>query len=142
LLSELGIVAHQYTSAETAQADARALLARFGAGDYQVLTAMKVLDEGIDIPQTDTAFLLASTTVRREWVQRRGRILRRAPGKTAARLHDFLVVPPDLSKHGRAVLRSELRRAEEFASLAVNEWARHGPRSVISHYDDLATQGR
>lgn len=136
LLSRLGIISHQFTNAETSCADAKKLLDRFGQGDYQVLTAMKVLDEGIDIPQTDTAYLLASSTVRREWVQRRGRILRKAVGKEVATLHDFLVIPPDPgSDEGKAILRGELRRAEEFARLAVNEWANDGPRLVLSKYD-------
>ncbi|HWA67419.1 MAG TPA: DEAD/DEAH box helicase family protein [Mycobacteriales bacterium] len=136
LLSRLGIISHQFTNAETSRADAKKLLDRFGQGDYQVLTAMKVLDEGIDIPQTDTAYLLASSTVYREWVQRRGRILRKAPGKEVATLHDFLVIPPDPgSDHGKAILRGELRRAEEFASLAVNEWSNDGPRQILSKYD-------
>jgi len=142
LLSDLGIISHQFTSAETSRADAHHLLDRFGRGDYQVLTAMKVLDEGIDIPQTDTAFLMASSTVRREWVQRRGRILRCSPGKVGATLHDFIVVPPDpSSRHGRAVLRGELTRAIEFASLAENEWENDGPRSVLSAYEDAFRLG-
>lgn len=137
LLSDLGIVSHQFTNAETSRANADHLLDSFGRGDYQVLTAMKVLDEGVDIPQTDTAFLMASSTVRREWIQRRGRILRVSPGKSIATLHDFLVIPPDPeSNHGRAVLRGELTRGEEFASLAVNEWDDDGPRSVLSAYQD------
>ena len=99
---------------------------------------MKVLDEGIDIPQTDTAFLLASSAVQREWVQRRGRILRQAANKTLARLHDFIVVPPDVeSVASQAILRSEHRRAEEFASLAENEWDNDGPRGVMSRYESL-----
>ena len=139
MLQALGINIHQLTSTETAYRDAGGYLEAFGRGDYQVLTAMKVLDEGIDIPQTDTAFLLASSAVQREWVQRRGRILRRAPGKTLARLHDFITVPPDPeSPSGQSILRSELRRAEEFASLADNEWDSDGPRSVISQYESLA----
>lgn len=142
VLAELGIISHQYTGAETSRADSRALLDKFAAGDYQVLTAMKVLDEGVDIPQTDTAFILASSTVRREWVQRRGRILRCFPGKESATLHDFLVVPPDLtSTGGRAVLRGELARAEEFAGLAENEWDSGGPRSVIAPYEDALNSG-
>ena len=138
VLQALGINSHQFTSAETAYRDAGGWLEAFGRGEYQVLTAMKVLDEGIDIPQTDTAFLLASSAVQREWVQRRGRILRKAPGKTLARLHDFIVVPPDAeSPAGQSILRSELRRAEEFASLAENEWDNDGPRTVISRYESL-----
>ena len=139
MLQTLGINSHQFTGTETAYRDAGDWLEAFGRGDYQVLTAMKVLDEGIDIPQTDTAFLLASSAVQREWVQRRGRILRRAPGKMLARLHDFIVVPPDAeSPAGQSILRSELRRAEEFASLAENEWDDDGPRTAISRYESLA----
>jgi superfamily II DNA or RNA helicase len=136
LLAELGIISHQFTNAETSRADARRILDLFAAGDYQVLSAMRVLDEGIDIPQTDTAFVLASSTVTREWVQRRGRILRRAPGKTEATVHDFLVLPPDGStNYGKSILRGELKRAEEFVGLASNEWVTGGPRSVISRYE-------
>ncbi|MCY3922320.1 MAG: DEAD/DEAH box helicase family protein [Chloroflexi bacterium] len=133
MLSDLGIISHQFTSAETSRHTAAKLLEAFGRGDYQVLTAMKVLDEGIDIPQTDTAFILASSAVQREWVQRRGRILRRAPGKSMASVHDFIVVPPEPdSEEGASILRGELRRAEEFAALAENEWDSDGPRSIIS----------
>jgi superfamily II DNA or RNA helicase len=136
MLSELGIISHQFTNAETSRADAKRILDLFAAGDYQVLSAMKVLDEGIDIPQTDTAFVLASSTVTREWVQRRGRILRQAQGKEIATLHDFLVIPPDAdSTYGRSVLRGELRRADEFAGLSTNEWENDGPRSVLSRYE-------
>ena len=132
LLQDLRITSHQYTSEETGTSASRRHLERFGAGDYQVLTSMKVLDEGIDIPQTDTAFLLASSTVEREWVQRRGRILRKSPGKEFANLHDFLVIPPDsTSPAGTALLRSELRRASSFADLAENEYDPYGPRSMI-----------
>ncbi|MCY4522853.1 MAG: DEAD/DEAH box helicase family protein [Caldilineaceae bacterium] len=138
ILAELEIISHQFTSAETTYRDARNWLEAFERGDYQVLTAMKVLDEGIDIPQTDTAFLLASSAVQREWVQRRGRILRRAPDKILARLHDFIVVPPNSeSSAGQAILKSELRRAEAFARLAENEWDNNGPRSIMSRYESL-----
>lgn len=132
LLTDLGIIAHQFTNAETSRADARDLLEKFGRGEYQVLNAMKVLDEGIDIPQTNIAFLLASSTVEREWVQRRGRILRRADGKNAADLHDFMVIPPDPnSEDGRRLLRSELRRVEQFGHIALNEYDPGGPIEVI-----------
>lgn len=136
LLSELRIIAHQFTNAETSRPDTTRILDLFAAGEYQVLSAMKVLDEGVDIPQTDTAYILASSTVTREWVQRRGRILRQAPGKSEATLHDFLVIPPDTStRYGRAVIRGELKRAEEFAGLSSNEWDTGGPRSVVSSYE-------
>ena len=138
LLERMHIISHQYTSRETGTAQGRRILDRFGAGDYQVLTAMKVLDEGIDIPQTDTAFLMASSTVQREWVQRRGRILRQAPGKQMAHLHDFLVVPPEINTSGgQSLLKSELRRAIEFADLAENEFDPDGPNSLIQYFEAM-----
>ena len=136
LLQDLRITSHQYTAEETGTSASQGYLRRFGSGGYQVLTSMKVLDEGIDIPQTDTAFLLASSTIEREWVQRRGRILRKSPGKEFANLHDFLVVPPDSSSpSGTSLLRSELRRASSFADLAENEYDPDGPRSVLRNLE-------
>ena len=132
VLQKLNIIAHQYTSEETGKSYSRGILERFASGDYQVLTAMKVLDEGVDIPETDTAFLLASSTVEREWVQRRGRILRQAPGKVVADLHDFIVIPPDLdSAASKSLLRSELRRASAFADVSENEFDPDGPNATI-----------
>jgi superfamily II DNA or RNA helicase len=138
ILERLHIISHQFTSKETGTARAQRILERFDSGEYQVLTAMKVLDEGIDIPQTDTAFLLASSTVRREWVQRRGRILRQAPDKKIAHLHDFLVMPPDIeTSTGQSLLKSELRRATEFASLAENEFDTDGPNEAIRELEAM-----
>jgi superfamily II DNA or RNA helicase len=90
-----------------------------------VLVAIKCLDEGVDIPAVDAAVILASSTNSREFIQRRGRVLRTAPGKHSAQIHDLLVVPardetgqPDRSR--ATILRTELRRASEFASHARN----------------------
>ncbi len=132
-LQALDIISHQYTAQETGLSESRSILDRFASGVYQVLTAMKVLDEGVDIPHVDTAFLIASSTVEREWVQRRGRILRNAPGKRVAHLHDFIVTPPvtATSSGSNSLLRSELRRASAFADLAENEFDPDGPNSVI-----------
>ena len=139
MLQDLRVTSHQYTSEETGSSRSTSLLEGFGNGDYQVLTAMRVLDEGIDIPQTDTAFLMASSTVEREWIQRRGRILRNAPGKKFAHLHDFIVVPPDNgSNSGASLLRSELRRANAFADLAENEYDPGGPNGVIREFESFA----
>ncbi len=136
MLQRLDIISHQYTAEETGTKWSRKILDQFGSGDYQVLTSMKVLDEGVDIPQTDTAFLLASSTVAREWVQRRGRILRHAPGKSFANLHDFIVVPPTLdTPAARSLLQSELRRAAAFADLAENEFDPSGPNDVIQEIE-------
>ncbi|TDD44200.1 DEAD/DEAH box helicase [Nonomuraea terrae] len=138
LLRRLGIRFHEFTNTETGRSGSERYLEAFGRGEYQALTAMKVLDEGIDLPETDTAYLLASSTVRREWVQRRGRILRRAEGKTHAVLHDFIVVPPaDEAGEGRTILTGELLRAREFAGAAENEYDPDGPRTVINRLERI-----
>ena len=101
-------------------------LATFEDGGYQVLLAKRVLDEGVDIPSIREAFIVASSTVQREWIQRRGRVLRRHPQKPWAIIHDFLALPPAQSvKHEggavtRRIIRTELDRAYSFAAHARN----------------------
>lgn len=68
------------------------VLQQFDRGDIQILVAIKCLDEGVNIPATREAFFLANTTNPREFVQRRGRILRKSKGKHEALLHDFVVI--------------------------------------------------
>ena len=138
MLNELGIVAHELTYNQTGSGVAQDILEAFAQGSYQALTCMKVLDEGIDVPQTKTAYLLASSTVRREWVQRRGRILRKSSDKEIAHLNDFIVVPPEPnSPTGRAILRQELERGREFASLAENSGEEGGPWEVMAQFEPL-----
>lgn len=76
-----------------------------------ILLAIKCLDEGIDIPMINRALILASSTNPREYIQRRGRVLRRSPGKYSSHLFDVIVVGSD----GRAITPSEVVRAMEFA---------------------------
>ena len=86
--------------------------------------AIRCLDEGVDIPAIRTAVILASSSNPRQFIQRRGRILRKAAGKTQAELFDMIVVPPDLGREywaiERRVLKGELTRFVEFADLALN----------------------
>jgi superfamily II DNA or RNA helicase len=141
LREELDVLFHQLTAAETAnRSKTEAILDRFAAGDIQVLTCKRVLDEGVNIPQVTTAYLLASSTVQRQWVQRRGRILRQcaAIGKSVARLHDFIVVPPDPSTPaGRSILRSERMRARAFAEAADNAGGEDDPFAAIDGLDEV-----
>lgn len=76
-----------------------------------ILLAIKCLDEGVDIPMINRALILASSTNPREYIQRRGRVLRRSPGKYSSHLYDVIVVGSD----GRAITPSEVVRAMEFA---------------------------
>ena len=135
LQNDLNLTIHELTAQQTSKkGKANDLLDRFAAGDYNAFTCMRVLDEGVDVPQVSEAFILASNTVRRQWVQRRGRVLRKcdAINKELAHLHDFIVVPPDpRDKGSRSILKGELDRAREFAELAANGGISDGPFDEI-----------
>jgi superfamily II DNA or RNA helicase len=93
-------------------------LAEFERGGG-IMLAIRCLDEGVDIPRIDHALVLASSTTRREFIQRRGRILRRADRKYQAEIHDLLVDVEGFDDAAAATfLRNELARAREFASSA------------------------
>lgn len=134
--TDLAVIFHQLTAEETASRQrTEQILNDFTAGRYQAITCKRVLDEGVNIPQVAEAYLLASNTVRRQWIQRRGRILRRcdAIGKTHAALHDFLALPPDPDDPAaRGVVRQELARAHEFSVLAENAGGDDDPFTVIA----------
>jgi len=124
---EIGMRCASYTA--RTQAERRIeLLKQFSSGEIQVLVAIRCLDEGVDIPATRTAYILASSTNPRQFIQRRGRVLRLFPGKTTASIYDFFVSPPleyipEYSKEYtvmKNLVRRELKRAHEFAELAEN----------------------
>lgn len=122
--NDLHLTAHSYV-AETPRAERLELLRRFGTGnDLRVLVAMRCLDEGVDIPDARVAYLLASSSNPRQFIQRRGRILRRAPGKDMAEIIDYLAVPQDGTPLNynveRSLLTREIERANEFGKLAEN----------------------
>lgn len=90
-----------------------------------ILVSIRCLDEGVDIPDVSHALILASSQNPRQFIQRRGRVLRRAPDKQVATLHDAIVVPvsADDEPEQISLLKSELVRAIEFASHAINKGA-------------------
>ena len=145
LLQSRSILFHQLTAEETANREqTKRIIAEFQDGEIQVLTAKRVLDEGVNIPQICKAFILASTTVERQWVQRRGRLLRTcsAIGKTHSVIHDLLALPPKLESgldpDARGLVRSELQRAQEFARLARNAGRPDGPLALVDKMVDAA----
>jgi superfamily II DNA or RNA helicase len=120
--SDLGMRVSRYTADENL--DQREVLrAQIDNGTLQGLVAIRCLDEGVDIPSIKTAVILASSSNPRQFIQRRGRVLRRAAGKDLAVVYDMVVVPPEeaiVSESERSLLRKELVRFVEFADLAVN----------------------
>lgn len=125
----VGLRVHRFTAEESME-ERLSLLERFDSRDLQGLVAMKCLDEGVDVPGTQSAYILASSSNPREFIQRRGRILRNAPGKSEAKIFDLIAVPSldtkaikssPLFETERKILRRELRRFHEFSRTAKNQ---------------------
>lgn len=113
----------RFTSRES-RPERERILENFRVGVIDALVAIRCLDEGIDVPACSTAYILASSRDPRQFIQRRGRILRRSPGKTHATIHDFVVVLPDghedESDYARRLVKAELGRVAEFSKLSEN----------------------
>ena len=117
------------------------ILADFAAGKLEVLTSMKCLDEGVDVPRSELAIFCASTGNPRQFIQRRGRILRLHPDKRYAVIHD-LVVAPEVNSAAenfsmeRSLLSGEIRRVRDFARLSENaDYAYNELEEVLSYYN-------
>ncbi len=115
----LGLPVHTFTAIESAE-ERRRILYQFGSGELHSLVAMRCLDEGIDVPATRTAYLLASSINPKQFVQRRGRVLRRFPGKHFATIFDFIFLERISSDSKRQQVQNEINRFAEFASVATN----------------------
>lgn len=119
-LSELGLRVHKFDSTVPTK-ERRKVLMRFADGELQILIAIKCLDEGVDVPSTRCAYFLASTSNPREFVQRRGRILRNYEGKHFAEIYDFIVFPTDVDEQNfTSIAKKELPRFAEFANSSMS----------------------
>lgn len=126
LYSDFGLRMAKFTG-ETKDRDQ--ILQQFKAGSLDALLAMKCLDEGVDIPQTKYAIFCSSTGNPRQYVQRRGRVLRNFKGKDFAIIYDLIVKPiinhtntdEKLSKIEKNIFLSELKRLVNFSVLSENK---------------------
>lgn len=116
---------HQYTFSE--DTDIRAdILKNFKNGTIKCIVAIKCLDEGLDVPYANVGVLMSSSGNPREFIQRRGRLLRKDPSKKHADIYDFFVTPPkeviaDSDEMYKSQISRELSRISEFAKSARNE---------------------
>lgn len=128
--NQMGINVAQFTSRENAQ-KRKQLISSFDEGvSIQALIAIRCLDEGVNIPSVNKAFILASSTNPKEYVQRRGRVLRLYKGKQFAKIYDFITLPialDDVSSYAeediataRSLVKRELARMIDFAKIAEN----------------------
>ena len=129
--NELNMKVSQFTSKEDVS-EREILKKEFSTGDnLQALIAIKCLDEGVNIPKIKTAFILASTTNPKEYIQRRGRVLRLSEGKDFAEIYDFVTLPRPLDavtsltdqqmNKDLSLVKNELCRVNEFTRLSMNE---------------------
>ena len=117
-LQRKGVRVSPFTSDEN-RWQRREILRQFKDGETEAMVAIRCLDEGIDVPACRIAYLIASSRNPRQFIQRRGRILRRAPGKEQAKIYDFVVVMPENHLATEEIagdfLRNELGRVADFA---------------------------
>lgn len=126
---ELGMKVTHFTSSESS-AEREIIKKKFSEADpYQAIVAIKCLDEGVNIPGIKTAFILASSTNPKEYVQRRGRVLRKAPEKPFAVIYDFITLPRPLSsvehysdeaRMDLSLVKKEIARMGEFGEISRN----------------------
>ena len=116
VLSAHDYKASQFTAQENMQ-DRMELVDSFNKGEISALAAIRCLDEGINIPSIKSALILSSNDDYREFVQRRGRILRTYNGKQSAKIYDVIVLPKSNSEQWAKI---ELRRFHEYAKLSEN----------------------
>jgi superfamily II DNA or RNA helicase len=138
LLNQRNVSFHQITSEETInKKKLSALINAFDSGKLSVLTSKRVLDEGFNIPQTETAYLLANNTVIRQWTQRLGRVLRKSKStnKTKAIIHDFLVIPASFDRNididFKNLMKGEYQRIKFFNNLSINGLEPHGSMDIL-----------
>lgn len=152
--NDLGMEVARFTSQENIESRAM-IKEQFLKGDrLQAIVAIKCLDEGVNIPGIRTAFILASTTNPKEYIQRRGRVLRKAQNKDIAEIYDFVTLPRPLdevssltaeqAQRDKALVKNELARIKEFGRLSENSMISNELIWDIEeayHLTDEATEG-
>ncbi|MBU3129014.1 DEAD/DEAH box helicase family protein [Clostridium tagluense] len=101
------------------------VLREFENGYYDTLVAIKCFDQGVDVPKLDKIYIMASDSLSRQTIQRRGRVLRQCKetGKNIAFIYDMVVLPPEGIFDGigvNSLVSNELRRVREYMRLSEN----------------------
>jgi len=121
IIDSFGIRVARFDSTFTKK-ERELMLEHFDTGTIQVLVAIRCLDEGVDMPQAKVGILVSSTTNPREFIQRRGRLLRNFEGKIESIIHDLIVlndIPYKMLMEKMAY--REIPRVSEFSMHASNK---------------------
>jgi superfamily II DNA or RNA helicase len=117
------------------------ILKNYEQGKTHVLTSMKCLDEGVDVPRSELAIFCASTGNPRQFIQRRGRVLRLHKDKVHATIHDLVVVPEVVDESTyemeKGLVKKELERVVDFANLAMNKTDTYEELKQVLNYYNL-----
>jgi len=125
ILHDHSIVGQKITQSESPD-ERTAIINDFKKGRYQVLVAIKCLDEGIDIPEAETAIIMESSTNPREYIQRIGRVIRQSNTPKTSKLYDMIVVPDitiinnELKEIEMKIFDKEINRVMEISKHALN----------------------
>ena len=131
------VMVKQFTANSTNREE---ILKNFEESKIHVLTSMKCLDEGVDVPRSELAIFCASTGNPRQFIQRRGRVLRLHKDKIHATIHDLVVVP-EVSDEStfemeKGLVKKELERVVDFANLAINKTDTYEVlKSILDYYN-------
>lgn len=146
LSNDLGMKVAKFTSEESIDVR-KGILSGYKNNDLQALVAIKCLDEGMNVPAIKTVFIMASSTNPKEYIQRRGRVLRKSEGKDFAKIYDFITVPrpleeamslsTDYKQQELALIKKELYRLEDFAKLSENLYDSINTRDSIKKAYDI-----
>lgn len=136
--SDPHVIVRQFTADS---ADRDTMLKGFANGSIDVLTSMKCFDEGVDVPRSEFAVFCASTGNPRQFIQRRGRVLRTHKDKQFAVIHDLIVIPDKVFDEEcynleKNLVASELKRVRDFALLSENlNDTDNELQDVLNHYN-------
>ena len=142
LQNELKMSVKRFTAEENLK-ERQNIKTYFSQGMYQVITAIKCLDEGVNIPGIKTAFIMSSSRNPKEFVQRRGRLLRKSDDKKKAVIYDFITLPRDLDnvipgdiEEDKTIIVGEIARMIEFGKLSDNpELTNDLVNQIMTAYD-------
>ncbi len=131
------VMVKQFTASSSNREE---ILKNFEQSNIHVLSSMKCLDEGVDVPRSELAIFCASTGNPRQFIQRRGRVLRLHKDKIHATIHDLVVVPEiaddSTFEMEKGLVKKELERVVDFANLAMNKTDTYETlKSILDYYN-------
>lgn len=137
--TDASIMVKQYTANTK---DRETVIKSFEQGLTHVLTSMKCLDEGVDVPRSELAIFCASTGNPRQFIQRRGRVLRLHKDKTHSVIHDLVVVPiinneDSTYEMERNLVKKEIERVVDFSELSLNSMDTYNSLSQVLGYYNI-----